>query len=157
MVPLYHVLAEAASASVKDAKGNITQKSLTDASMALLARLTGRAMDTKGIEVCAKETDPEQVLMKALVNLVTPMPAATSVFATGDAGAPDAAGGTTETPLEVLMDVIGDVNRVQPMQTGDLAAGDYAAITAQVNDFLTNKTSGLEQFYEIVRKGTGGS
>jgi hypothetical protein len=161
MVPLLHVLAEAASASVTDAQGNITQKSLTDASMALLARLTGRALDASGVEVCASETDPEQVLTTALRNLVTPM--ATASFG-GDAGA--TSGALTESPLEVMMDVIADVNRTSPITsttasgkatTNDLTPADYAAISAQVEDFLTNQTSGLEQFYEIVRRGTGGT
>jgi hypothetical protein len=166
MVPLFHVLAEAASASVTDPSGTITQKSLTDASMALLARLTGRALDSSGVEVCANETDPEQVLTTALRNLVTPMPsgaAATFGGSGGDAGS--LGGASTESPLEVMMDVIADVNRTSPVpvanagtpSSGGLTPADYAAISAQVNDFLSSKTSGLEQFYEIVRKGTGGT
>ena len=31
---------------------------------------------------------------------------------------------------------------------------DYGAVAGQVNEFLMNKQFGLEQFYEIVRKGT---
>ncbi|MEO6573621.1 MAG: hypothetical protein ABIP89_07275, partial [Polyangiaceae bacterium] len=59
-----------------------------------------------------------------------------------------------QTPLEVILDVIGDVNRVAPDQTDKLAAGDYASIADNVGDFLVNKQRGLEQFYEIVRQGT---
>ena len=166
MVPLFHVLAEAASASVTDSSGTITQKSLTDASMALLARLTGRARDANGVEVCASETDPEQVLTTALRNLVTPMPTGVAAtFGGGADGGASSGGATTESPLEIMMDVIADVNRVSPVpaattgtpSSGGLTAADYAAISAQVEDFLTNKTSGLEQFYEIVRLGTGGA
>ena len=164
MVPLMHVLAVAASASVTGADGTITQKSLTDASMALLARLTGRALDAKGVEVCANETDPEQVLTTALRNLVTPMTAST-----GAADGGGKSGALTESPLEVMMDVIADVNRTTPATTtvktskgsasteNLVTPADYAAISAQVEDFLTNKTSGLEQFYEIVRLGTEGT
>jgi len=50
--------------------------------------------------------------------------------------------------------VIADVNRTDPSQTNKLQPSDYGAVTSQVNDFLTNKQFGLEQFYEIVRKGT---
>ena len=66
----------------------------------------------------------------------------------------DSSGHLTETPLEVIIDVIADVNRADPSQTTKLAPGDYGAIAGQVNDFLVNKEFGLEQFYEIVRKGT---
>jgi hypothetical protein len=63
-------------------------------------------------------------------------------------------GQQTQTPLEVIIDVITDVNRTDPSQTSKLQPGDYASIAGQVNDFLMNKEFGLEQFYEIVRKGT---
>ncbi|MBF5067521.1 hypothetical protein G6O45_30425, partial [Salmonella enterica subsp. enterica serovar Istanbul] len=38
LVPLFHVLASAMDASVKDDKGHVTRKSLVDAQMALLAK-----------------------------------------------------------------------------------------------------------------------
>jgi hypothetical protein len=139
-VPMLHVLAEAAAGPQKDAQGNVVQSSMMDSQSALLARVALRAYDKDHQEVCSREIDPNQVLNIALGNLVTPLP--------GKGGKP------TKTPLEVIMDVIADVNRVDPVRTEKLASADYASITSQVTDFLLNKERGLEQFYEIVRQGT---
>ena len=95
---------------------------------------------SNGTEICADEVDPNQILSQVLTRLVTPMT--------------DTTGRATETPLEVILDVIADVNRIDPSQTSKLQPPDYGAIAGQVNDFLTNQQFGLEQFYEIVRKGT---
>jgi hypothetical protein len=140
LVPLYHVLAEAAAASVRDPHGNVVQTSIVDAQSAMLARIADRAYDKSHLEICGREIDPNQVLNVALQNVVTPMLT------------PD--GKKRQTPLEVILDVIGDVNRVAPDQTDKLAAQDYASIADNVGDFLVNKEHGLEQFYEIVRQGT---
>jgi len=75
-----------------------------------------------------------------LQKLVTPM------------AAPD--GSTGQTPLEVIMDIVADINRADPRATDKLRAGDYASIADNVSDFLGNKERGMEQFYEIVRQGT---
>lgn len=141
LVPLLHVVAAAMDASEKDAKGRIVKKSLVDAQMALLARLSGKYFDEQGKEICSKEIDPNQVLAVALGNLVTPIK-------DGDFKG--------QTPLEVIIDVIADVNRVDPTQPyeGTLAKEDYAAVSENVVDFLTNKERGLEQFYEVIRQGT---
>ena len=64
------------------------------------ARVAGRAYDANNNEICASELDPDAVLDVALAHLVTPM--------TGANGQP------TETPLEVIIDVIADVNRAAP-------------------------------------------
>jgi hypothetical protein len=140
LVPLYHVLAQAAAASKTDPNGRAIEKSLVDANTALLAKISGRAYDTDGAELCNKELDPNQILSVALANLVTPMD--------------DGNGGKGLSPLQIIMDVIGDVNRQAPDQTDKLVAGDYANIADNVTDFLLNKERGLEQFYEIVRQGS---
>lgn len=139
LVPLYHVLAKSLERSQVDASGNITQKSVLDAQLALLGRVAGRA-GTSGVESCKDELDPNQVLTIALGNLVTPMTAAN--------------GQQELTPLQVIMDVIGDVNRDAPEKTDKLLPADYASIADNVSDFMLNKERGLEQFYEIVRQGT---
>ncbi len=141
LVPLLHVIAAAMDASEKDDKGRIVKKSLVDAQMALLARLSGKYYDEQGKEICSKEIDPNQVLAVALGNLVTPIK-------DGDFKG--------QTPLEVIIDVIADVNRVDPTQPyeGTLAKADYAFVSDNVVDFLTNKERGLEQFYEVIRQGT---
>lgn len=141
LVPLFHVLASAMDASVKDDKGHVTRKSLVDAQMALLAKVSGRYFNRDGKEICKREIDPNQVLAVALGNLVTPI---------------KDAGFKGQTPLEVIIDVIADVNRVDPTQAyeGTLNRSDYNAVSENVVDFLTNKERGLEQFYEVIRQGT---
>ena len=140
LVPLYHVLAQALAKSQPDAQGNITQRSVVDAQLTLLGRISGRATDTTGKEICARELDPNQVLTVALGRLVTPMVGAD--------------GQDALTPLQVIMDVIGDVNREGPERTDKFEPQDYASIADNVSDFMLNKERGLEQFYEIVRQGT---
>ncbi len=140
IVPILHVAAEAAAGPLRDAQGNVVQSSMMDSQAALLARLSGRAFDAEHHETCSSEIDPNQVLTIALKNMVTPLPSPN--------------GTPRKTPLEVIMDAIGDVNRVAPERTDKYDAADYANITAEVGDFLLNKERGLEQFYEIVRQGT---
>jgi hypothetical protein len=145
LVPLYNALATAFVATQYDAQGDITQKSVIDASLALLGRASGRAYDTKGDEICSAELDPNQILTIALANVVTPM---------ANASGTGTGGQLNQSPLQTIMDVIGDVNRADPSQTGKLAADDYANIANEVSDFMLNPINGLEQFYEIVRLGT---
>jgi hypothetical protein len=141
IVPLFHVLASAMDASVKDDKGRVKRKSLVDAQMALLAKVSGRYFDKEGKEICKREIDPNQVLAVALGNLVTPI---------------NDGSFKGQSPLEVVIDVIADVNRSDPTQPyeGTLIRSDYAVVSANVVDFLTNKERGLEQFYEVIRQGT---
>ncbi|MCL2776856.1 MAG: hypothetical protein FWD73_02545 [Polyangiaceae bacterium] len=141
LVPLAHLAASAFGASVKDSSGHITQKSFVDAQMALLSRTSGRYYNAGGTEICAREVDPNQVLAVALKNLVTPIN-------DGDFKG--------QAPIQVILDVAADVNRVDPTQPygGTLAKSDYANVSDEVVDFLTNKEHGLEQFYEVIRQGT---
>jgi hypothetical protein len=142
LVPLFRVLADATKGSLIDTKGRTVQKSLVDAQLSLLAKISGKAYDAEGVEICSRELDPNEVLSVALANLVTPMT--------------DADGKPTRTPLEVIMDVIAAVNRAEakPDNQEKLQASDYASIADHVSSFLLDKERGLEQFYEIVRQGT---
>lgn len=140
LVPIFHAISPALAPSVKDANGRVTKKSLVDAQLGLLAKVSGKYVDGNGKEICAYERDPNQILTQVLTRLVTPMK--------------DKSGKSTQTPLDVIIDVIADVNRVDPARTDKLDAADYKAVTHEVNDFLLNKERGLEQFYEIVRRGT---
>ena len=135
LVPLYQALAPALVPSTLDSEGQFVQKNAIDASLALLGRISGRAYDTSGHEICSAELDPNQILAFALQNLVTPV-------ASGQA------------PLQTIMDAIGDVNRGDPSQTTALGATDYANIADNVSSFLIDPASGLEQFYAVVRNGT---
>ena len=149
LVPLFHVLSSAMGATVTGPDGKV-QKSLVDAQMALLARVSGRYFDANSKEICRREIDPNQVLAVALANLVTPITGAS----TTDTTAGHFANG--QTPLEVIIDVIADVNRADPTQPyeGTLVKGDYSVVSDNVYDFLMNKERGLEQFYEVIRQGT---
>jgi hypothetical protein len=141
LVPLFHVLAAAVDGTKRDAQGKIVSTSLVDAQTALLAKLSGRYFDAEGKEICSKEIDPNQVLAVALGHLVSPIK-------DGDFKG--------QSPLEVIIDVIADVNRADPTQPyeGTLAKDDYAVVADNVFDFLMNKERGLEQFYEVIRNGT---
>jgi hypothetical protein len=139
LVPLYHLLATAALPSTVDAQGH-TQRGVVDALTALFRRDAGRAYDTQGVETCARELDPDGILNVAVANLVTPM--------AGAAGQPG------ETPVEVILDAIADVNRAAPGAPAKLAAPDYENMATELTEFLLDGTRGLEQFYQIVRDGT---
>ncbi len=144
LVPFYHVLAEAARPSVVASDGSVVQKGVADAQMGLLSRIAGQSFVTGAggapVEDCKAELDPNQVIAIALTHLVTPM-----TLPGGKSG---------ETPLEVMLDVVDDVNRATPLGSSPLDGADYASIAANLTDFLTDKQSGLEQFYEVVRLGT---
>jgi len=138
LVPLYHVLAAAAAPTTKDAQGN-THRGVVDATTALLSRISGRAYQGT-TEICANELDPDSVMPIALANLVTPMT--------------DSNGNPTETPLEFILDTIGDVNRQVPGTPGPVAAADLGNTANELSEFFLDPTRGLEQFYAIVRNGT---
>jgi hypothetical protein len=139
LVPFYHVMATATAPTTTDASGN-KQEGVVDATTALLARIAGRAYDANNVEVCANELDPNEVMNVALARLVTPM--------TGANGQP------SDTPLEVIIDTIADVNRAAPGTSVKLAGTDYANMANEIGEFLLDGTRGLEQFYAIVRNGT---
>ena len=73
--------------------------------------MSGRYFNADSKEICRREIDPNQVLAVALGNLVTPITGA-------DAAAGQTAGhfANGQTPLEVIIDVIADVNRADPTQ-----------------------------------------
>jgi hypothetical protein len=139
MVPFYHLMSSAMAPTTTDAQGNL-QRGVVDATTALLARVAGRAYDANNVEICANELDPDAVLNVALAHLVTPM--------TGSNGQP------TETPLEVIIDTIADVNRAAPGAMTKLQGTDYANMANELSEFLLDDQRGLEQFYQIVRNGT---
>ncbi|MGD0526122.1 MAG: hypothetical protein ABSE49_13305, partial [Polyangiaceae bacterium] len=139
MVPFYHVMSSAMVPTATNAQGQV-QRGVVDATTALLGRAAGRAYDANNVEICANELDPDGVLNIALAHLVTPM--------TGSNGQP------TETPLEVIVDTIADVNRASPGATTKLQGPDYANMANELSEFLLDQQRGLEQFYAIVRNGT---
>ena len=141
LVPIYRVFAAAFAPPPDTPQG----PSLVDATLSLLTRLAGHAVDN-GVEICAREVDPNEVLDLALAHLVTPMPTG------GDASAGPPPG---VTPLEVIVDTVADVNRASPSNTSTvLQPPDYSNISTELDGFLTDPDRGIEQFYAIVRKAT---
>ncbi len=138
-IPLLHALAPAVASSFIDETG-ARQTSLVDSQTALLTRAAGRAFNPDNVEICSLEVDPNEVLTTVLRQTVTPI---------------TLPGKVPQTPLEIFLDVISDVNRAEPGQTDKLKLLDYASIFEQVGDFLLSKDHGMEQFYEIVRQGSG--
>ncbi len=79
--------------------------------------------------------DPYHVMDHVLPLLVTPMD-----------------GGANVSPIEIFMDVISDVNRIDASSTGAFAPDDYEAVMSTMNGFMIDKTRGLEQLYTIIQK-----
>jgi hypothetical protein len=137
-IPILHALAPAVALSTTDSSGN-KQEGLPDAQLTLLTRAAGKAVNVNDVELCANEVDPNQVITEVLRRATIPASINGSVM---------------QTPLEVYLDVIADVNRAAPEQTDKLKPNDYASIFDQTADFMLSPEHGLEQFYEIVRQGT---
>lgn len=60
-------------------------------------------------------------------------------------------GGKGAAPIEVFLDVIAEVNRIDADRLDPLTPQDYERVFGTVRDFLTDETRGLEQFYTIVK------
>jgi hypothetical protein len=154
LVPFFKVLAEATTATKRDDKGRVTEKSVIDSSLSLLGKISGKAYDADGNQICSRELDPNQILPVVIERVVTPMSAEYlngRKAALGDKVTALAG----KTPLEIVIDVVAEVNRAAPNEPKPkLDSADYESIAFHVVDFLTNKERGLEQLYEIVRKGT---
>ena len=67
--------------------------------------------------ICAREIDPDHALPVVLERLVVPID------------------GSTQTPFQVIQDVVADVNRVHPENTGKLKGADYANLSLELRDF----------------------
>ena len=133
--PFYNAAADVFGAQVLDASGNLTRRGLADAAINVLANVFAAARQGQS-EICAKEIDPNGAIASILTNLVTPI------------------GATTSPPIEVLMDVAADVNRVHPGDTTKLDGDDYANIANEISEFCLDPTRGLEQVYKVVREAT---
>jgi hypothetical protein len=80
--------------------------------------------------------DRYHVMDHVLPNLVTPMD-----------------DGKNLSPIEIFMDVIADVNRIDASQgSGPMASDDYQGVMTTMQAFMTDKTRGLEQLYTIIQK-----
>ncbi len=110
-----------------------------DPQLALLTRLNARAYDDGGHEICSRELDPEEMIRSTLSRLaltVTPK------------------GEPKRTALQIFLDAMADVNRVDPSTALPLGPDDYRSVFGNVHELLTDPTSGLEQLYASVRSAT---
>lgn len=133
MPPIYNAVAVAA-APEGSASGT------GDRVVELMDALT-RETNSNG-EPVLNPYDPYHVLDSILVNLVSPL----------DPSNPD-----SMTPLEIFLDTIAEVNRVDsdlPNET-PLDEDDMQAMFGTLRDFMAGQTRGMEQFYEIVRHRDG--
>ena len=102
-------------------------RTVYDALLRMLARLADDSVD------------PDRVMQVVLRQLVTPM----------GAGKP--------APLDVFVDVLGDVQRYDSRLEPDspLDAHDMSVASGSVQRLMLDPTRGLEQFYEVIRDSTG--
>lgn len=136
MTSLLHAASSVAAPEVLDKEGRVESRGLLLAAVEVLSRVLGEARTKDGVRLCAKEIDPNRTLAVVLRRLVTPGP---------DGAAP---------PIEVLIDVAADVNRVRPQDTSKLAPADYAHIAHEVSDFCGHPSRGLEQVYTVIKQVT---
>jgi hypothetical protein len=135
--PLYRIVAGAVEQSVVDDTGKARRRGLVDAMIEALSRIFALAHDGAGNEVCAKEIDPNRTIDTVLKRLLVPM------------------GEGKQSPIEVIMGVIADVNRTDPSAVdAKLTGDDYANIATEIADFCLDDARGLEQVYEVIRQAT---
>lgn len=139
MPPIYNAIAMAAAPTETEADGQPAPGAV-DRTLALVRALTNeRAADGSPQP---NPYDRYHIVDRILKNLVTPM---------------DPKDPLSQTPIEVILDVVSEVNRLNADLTASapLDAGDYEMVFRVVRDFMTSRTRGMEQLYEIVRHRNG--
>jgi hypothetical protein len=134
--PVFDWLAKGAAPTVRDEDGKVLTLGLIDSTIGLLSRLFASDYDGVDKRMCQSALDPHGSFSMMLQRSVTPL------------------GQGEETPIETIMSVIADVNRSDPRETGEFRAADFRNVATEVNDFLLNPTTGLEQVYEVIRQAT---
>lgn len=137
--PLYRVVASASSQAVLDQNGKVVLRGLIDGSVESLARVFAKAYDTSGKELCNKEIDPNRTIDFVLKRMLLPY---------------GKEGKDLRTPIEVIMSVIGDVNRADPTSSAKLSGNDYRNISKEIAEFCLHPARGLVQVYEVIRQAT---
>jgi hypothetical protein len=133
---LLNAASHAAAPEVLDQDGRVVSRGLLLASIETMSRILGEVHRADGTRICAKEIDPNRTLAVVLRRLMT---------APADGSPP---------PLEVLIDVAADVNRLHPQDTSKLSPDDYGSIAREVADFCGNQSRGLEQVYTVIKQAT---
>ncbi|MFO0681471.1 MAG: hypothetical protein U0234_05455 [Sandaracinus sp.] len=94
----------------------------------------GTAYDALGLVRELQGIDSRHVLHRLLSNLVA-LPA----------------DGSEETPLEVILDVLSQINRTTPGDTSDYTAGDYREALGQASGFMRDDRRGMERLYQVLQ------
>jgi hypothetical protein len=133
MPPIYNAVAVAAAPEG-------SQSGTGDRVVELMDALTRETNDAG--EPILNPYDPYHVVDMILVNLVTPL---------------DPSNPESLTPLEIFLDTIAEVNRIDSDLPNDtpLDEDDMQAMFGTLRDFMAGQTRGMEQFYEIVRHRDG--
>ncbi|MEM9195940.1 MAG: hypothetical protein AAGF12_42630, partial [Myxococcota bacterium] len=98
----------------------------------------GATLDLLDLLRDIEAVDDGQTLERILENSV-------SVSSAADVGEAQA------TPLEVVIDVLAEVNRVTPNEGGSLRDPDYRAVFGQTVDFVRDEDHGLERLHEVLQ------
>jgi hypothetical protein len=114
---------------------------LLDHGLTLVARVSGKVHDSRGVQLCAREMDPHAIVPAVLARLVTP------VAIPGES--------RPRTPWEVFADAITDIQRITPGTPQPRTTADYQRITQQISAFFLDPEKGLERFYAVARKAGG--
>jgi hypothetical protein len=110
-----------------------------DPQLSLLSRINARAFDGAGNEICSRELDPNDTIPSTLARLSLPVTPKDR---------------PRQTALQIFLDTIADVNRVDAADPGPLAPDDYSNVFKNVHELLTDPAGGLEQLYASVRNAT---
>ncbi|MBX3252179.1 MAG: hypothetical protein KF901_33705, partial [Myxococcales bacterium] len=130
--PLLNAISEGLTPGVRD---RVRAGGMVDA--AELSTAGGALDETLALLRAVVDVDDRRTLAAILRNLVALPP-------TGDG----------ETPLETILDVMAEVNRVAPGAGTSLRAPDHRSVLNHVDEFLTDEDRGLERIYRVVQHRT---
>ena len=142
MPPIYNAISVAAAPEAATENGKPDGKptpGTADRVIELLDALT-REPVVNGQQQ-PNQYDPYRIQDRLMANLVTPMD--------GNEANP--------TPIEIFLDTFAEVNRVDADMPREepLSPDDLEKVMGSMRDFMTSKTRGMEQFYEIMRHRNG--
>jgi hypothetical protein len=138
MPPIYNAIATAAAPEAATENGK-PAPGTADRVLELFQALTNEPV-VNGQQQ-PNQYDPYRIQDRIMANLVTPM--------NNDEANP--------TPIEIFLDTFAEVNRIDAdlPREEPLGADDMEVVMGTMRDFLTSKTRGMEQFYEIMKHRNG--
>jgi hypothetical protein len=138
LTPIYRMMSTAALPIERDAGGRILQRGFVASSVDLLARLYARCVDETGKTRPDMEVDPHRAFGEVLKRMVMPIESRAD----------------GQSPAELLVSILSDVNRADPSKTDAFQGADFGNIAKELNEFLLDPAQGLEQVYEVIREAT---